>query len=150
MCRLSVAYKNVVGARRASLRVIGSIESKENEKGGDKVRRRPPAASVSRGPATRSRGVPGSSRVKKPRLRCGVRSRQAPLVKAYRSKVEQELDTICQDILQLLDDALIPAAGDQVESIVFYQKVRSVAAPPPPVTPRTGASAAAPMAAPLR
>ena len=30
---LSVAYKNVVGARRASLRIIGSIESKENEKG---------------------------------------------------------------------------------------------------------------------
>eukprot|EP00966_Prymnesium_polylepis_P157301 3635436-Prymnesium_polylepis.2 len=30
---LSVAYKNVVGARRASLRIIGSIESKEMEKG---------------------------------------------------------------------------------------------------------------------
>jgi len=30
---LSVAYKNVVGARRASLRIIGSIESKEKEKG---------------------------------------------------------------------------------------------------------------------
>ena len=30
---LSVAYKNVVGARRASLRIIGSIESKELEKG---------------------------------------------------------------------------------------------------------------------
>jgi len=34
---LSVAYKNVVGARRASLRVIGSIETKETEKNGDKV-----------------------------------------------------------------------------------------------------------------
>ena len=30
---LSVAYKNLVGARRASLRVIGSIEAKEIEKG---------------------------------------------------------------------------------------------------------------------
>jgi 14-3-3 protein epsilon len=30
---LSVAYKNVVGARRASLRIIGSIELKEKEKG---------------------------------------------------------------------------------------------------------------------
>jgi len=30
---LSVAYKNVVGARRASLRIIGSIEAKEKEKG---------------------------------------------------------------------------------------------------------------------
>ena len=29
---LSVAYKNVVGARRASLRIIGSIESKEAQK----------------------------------------------------------------------------------------------------------------------
>jgi len=29
---LSVAYKNVVGARRASLRIIGSIETKEKEK----------------------------------------------------------------------------------------------------------------------
>jgi 14-3-3 protein epsilon len=34
---LSVAYKNVVGARRASLRIIGSIESKEEQKGSDKV-----------------------------------------------------------------------------------------------------------------
>jgi len=34
---LSVAYKNVVGARRASLRIIGSIESKEKEKGGQNV-----------------------------------------------------------------------------------------------------------------
>ncbi len=32
---LSVAYKNVVGARRASWRVLTSIESKEKEKGGD-------------------------------------------------------------------------------------------------------------------
>ena len=30
---LSVAYKNVVGARRASLRIIGSIENKEAQKG---------------------------------------------------------------------------------------------------------------------
>ena len=33
---LSVAYKNVVGARRASLRIIGSIEAKEVEKKSDK------------------------------------------------------------------------------------------------------------------
>merc|ERR1719231_212345 len=35
---LSVAYKNVVGARRASLRIIGSIESKEKQKESDKVK----------------------------------------------------------------------------------------------------------------
>jgi len=34
---LSVAYKNVVGARRASLRIIGSIESKEMEKNSQNV-----------------------------------------------------------------------------------------------------------------
>merc|ERR1719163_2611020 len=34
---LSVAYKNVVGARRASLRIIGSIEAKEQEKGSANV-----------------------------------------------------------------------------------------------------------------
>jgi 14-3-3 protein epsilon len=28
-----VAYKNVVGARRASLRIIGSIQNKEEQKG---------------------------------------------------------------------------------------------------------------------
>ena len=34
---LSVAYKNVVGARRASLRIITSIWAKEEQKGGDKL-----------------------------------------------------------------------------------------------------------------
>ena len=39
---LSVAYKNVVGARRASLRIIGSILAKEESKGDQsKVRARP-------------------------------------------------------------------------------------------------------------
>jgi 14-3-3 protein epsilon len=35
---LSVAYKNVVGARRASLRIIGSIETKEKSKESDRVK----------------------------------------------------------------------------------------------------------------
>merc|ERR1712032_772196 len=59
---LSVAYKNVVGARRASLRIIGSIESKELSKNSD----------------------------------------NAGLVKSYKTKVEEELNTICSDILGLL------------------------------------------------
>ena len=53
---LSVAYKNVVGARRASLRIIGSIEAKEKSKDSEKV----------------------------------------PLIGTYKSKVESELNAICE------------------------------------------------------
>ena len=84
---LSVAYKNVVGARRASLRIIGSIESKEKEKG----------------------------------------SANAGLVSTYKGKVEEELNTICMDILKLLDENLIAKAEKvaQPEAIVFYKKMKA-------------------------
>jgi len=84
---LSVAYKNVVGARRASLRIIGSIESKENEKG----------------------------------------SGNAKLVSQYKVKVEDELNRICNDILELLSATLIKKAEDagSPEAIVFYQKMKA-------------------------
>jgi len=80
---LSVAYKNVVGARRASLRVIGSIEAKEAEKGSDKVQ----------------------------------------IVKAYKAKVEAELDNICNDILELLNHTLLKRSTLAAESEVFYKKM---------------------------
>jgi 14-3-3 protein epsilon len=81
---LSVAYKNVVGARRASLRVISSILDKETAKGSDKI----------------------------------------GAIQAYKSKVECELENICNDILGLLDDSLIKTAKD-TESNVFYQKMKA-------------------------
>jgi 14-3-3 protein beta/theta/zeta len=84
---LSVAYKNVVGARRSSWRVISSIEQKYE--GSDK--------------------------------------KQA-MAKQYKEKIESELKSICNDVLDLLDSHLIPNSqgGDQKdkESIVFYLKMK--------------------------
>jgi len=85
---LSVAYKNVVGARRASLRIIGSIEAKEIEKN----------------------------------------SSNAKIVSTYKIKVSDELNHICQDILELLDKeqtGLIAKAEAQAEAKVFYLKMKA-------------------------
>ncbi|TSL28161.1 14-3-3 protein epsilon [Bagarius yarrelli] len=80
---LSVAYKNVIGARRASWRIISSIEQKEESKGGeDKLK----------------------------------------MIREYRQTVEKELKSICNDILDVLDKHLIPAANTG-ESKVFYYKM---------------------------
>ncbi|KPV78471.1 uncharacterized protein RHOBADRAFT_65928 [Rhodotorula graminis WP1] len=81
---LSVSYKNVIGARRASWRIISSIEQKEEAKG-------------------------NQSQVQK--------------IKAYREKVEGELSDVCNDILNVLDQHLIPAA-QAGESKVFYHKMK--------------------------
>jgi len=83
---LSVAYKNVVGARRASLRIIGSIEAKEKDKDN---------------------------------------TSKAALVATYKAKVEEELNTICQDILNLLENSLIPKSETSAEAKVFYLKMKA-------------------------
>jgi len=79
---LSVAYKNVVGARRSSWRVISSIQQKTE----------------------------GSEK-------------KQQMVKEYREKVEKELEDICKDVLNLLEQFLIPKAGSP-ESKVFYLKMK--------------------------
>ncbi|WZH44488.1 Tyrosine 3-monooxygenase tryptophan 5-monooxygenase activation [Fusarium acuminatum] len=81
---LSVAYKNVIGARRASWRIVTSIEQKEESKGN---------------------------------------SSQVTLIKEYRQKIEAELAKICDDILEVLDQHLIPSAKSG-ESKVFYHKMK--------------------------
>ena len=80
---LSVGYKNVIGARRASWRIMSSIEQKEESKGNEQ----------------------------------NVKS-----IKSYRQKVEEELTKICNDILSIIDEHLIPSAGSG-ESSVFYHKM---------------------------
>jgi 14-3-3 protein epsilon len=78
-----VAYKNVVGTRRASWRIISSIEQKEESKGSDK---------------------------------------HVGTIRDYRQKIETELEKVCQDVLDVLDQSLIPKA-ESGESKVFYHKM---------------------------
>lgn len=83
---LSVAYKNVVGARRSSWRVISSIEQKTSADGNEK---------------------------------------KIEMVRAYREKIEKELEAVCQDVLSLLDNYLIKNCSEtQYESKVFYLKMK--------------------------
>lgn len=81
---LSVGYKNVVGARRASWRILSSIEQKEEAKGNEANAKR---------------------------------------IKEYRHKVELELTGICNDIMTVIDEHLIPSASAG-ESTVFYYKMK--------------------------
>ncbi|KAL1914026.1 hypothetical protein Sste5344_000294 [Sporothrix stenoceras] len=81
---LSVAYKNVVGTRRASWRIISSIEQKEESKGSEK---------------------------------------HVGTIREYRDKIEAELEKVCQDVLDVLDESLIPNAATG-ESKVFYHKMK--------------------------
>ncbi|CAL5348804.1 unnamed protein product [Camellia sinensis] len=81
---LSVAYKNVIGARRASWRIISSIEQKEESRGNED---------------------------------------HVSMIRDYRSKIENELSSICDGILKLLDSRLIPAASAG-DSKVFYLKMK--------------------------
>jgi len=77
---LSVAYKNVIGSRRASWRVLSSIEAK---------------------------GEPD----------------RIQLIRDYKTKVEDELVTICDDILKIIEGTLIPSST-QDEGKVFYYKMK--------------------------
>jgi 14-3-3 protein epsilon len=74
---LSVAYKNVIGARRASWRTLNVDEYKDNE-----------------------------------------------LIKKYKSMVETELESICHDVLDLLENTLVSnSKGKGNEGEVFYLKM---------------------------
>ena len=79
---LSVAYKNVVGARRSAWRIVNSLETKE-EKDPEKK----------------------------------------GLAEKYRKIIEKELTKKCEEVLQLIEESLLPSA-DKDESKVFYLKMK--------------------------
>ncbi|KAF2291560.1 hypothetical protein GH714_025627 [Hevea brasiliensis] len=81
---VSVGYKNVIGARRASWRILSSIEQKEEAKGNEQNVKR---------------------------------------IKEYRQRVEDELSKICNDILSVIDQHLLPSSTTG-ESTVFYYKMK--------------------------
>ncbi|KAL6179920.1 hypothetical protein ACLB2K_046591 [Fragaria x ananassa] len=81
---LSVGYKNVIGARRASWRILSSIEQKEEAKGNEQNVKR---------------------------------------IKEYMQRVEDELATICNDMLSVIDYHLLPSSSTG-ESTVFYRKMK--------------------------
>jgi len=45
------------------------------------------------------------------------------LIKGYRFKIENELEEICNDVLNLLDDPLIPSSKNP-EAKVFFLKMK--------------------------
>lgn len=81
---LSVGYKNVIGSRRASWRILSSIEQKEEAKGNEHHVKR---------------------------------------INEYRQKIESELSSICNDIMQVIDEHLVPSSSAG-ESTVFYYKMK--------------------------
>jgi 14-3-3 protein epsilon len=80
---LSVAYKNVVGSRRAAWRIVVSIHQREEQK----------------------------------------KSEKAHLSEKYRVQIEGELKKICLDIIELLEEHLLPSAASS-ESKVFFLKMK--------------------------
>ncbi|OWF55398.1 14-3-3 protein homolog 2-like [Mizuhopecten yessoensis] len=75
---LSVAYKNVVGARRSSWRVVNMQESKTNYK---------------------------------------------HIAKEFKEEIEKELSKICNEVLDLLNQYLLPSST-KTESKVFFKKMK--------------------------
>lgn len=115
---LSVAYKNVIGSRRASWRIASSIEQKEESKGNDHR--------VSMIKTYRTSETLHHTCRNLFQTADAVRATHHLLNGAsYLSsgeKIESELAKICDDILEVLDKHLIPSAKSG-ESKVFYYKM---------------------------
>jgi 14-3-3 protein epsilon len=75
---LSVAYKNVIGSRRESLRTLTYLKGREENE------------------------------------------RQAQLLASYRQKIEEELTKICNEVISLLDNSLIPSSSASDAKVFYY------------------------------
>ena len=82
---LSVAYKNVIGAPRASWRILTTLENSARE---------------------------DDSQHKEQKIK---------VAEDYRKQVEKELDSICSEVLTVVDKLIDGAVDD--ESKVFYYKM---------------------------
>merc|ERR1711988_1975834 len=51
-------------------------------------------------------------------------SKQLPLLREYKTKIEGELNKFCNDILDVLDKKLIPGSDADKEANVFYLKMK--------------------------
>merc|ERR1712137_1158581 len=78
---LSVAYKNVIGSRRSSWRILSSILQKQTE------------------------------------------TAYTSMATNLQKKIEEELSTLCKDVLDLLDTHLLPNSSSE-ESKVFFNKMK--------------------------
>jgi len=96
---LSVAFKNSVGARRASLRIVAAVEQKQKKRLNDQTEE-----------ATEDKAEMNQLYFK--------------LATEYRTDVEKELDDICIKLLNLVDNHLLTIEGSSSESQVFYCKMK--------------------------
>lgn len=96
---LSCAYKNVIGSRRTSLRIL-------NE-----------ALGTSKGQQATKEGEKTANCDKK--LPCNP-----PIIQSIMSNIELELKFYCNDILNILVARLIPSTSATGESRVFYFKMK--------------------------
>ncbi len=79
---VSVAYKNVVGSKRAELRVLSAIKQKEEKKG--------------------NKG-------------------NINYIENYKGIIEEELKTLCRDILSLIENFLLPNSKSELSKVFFLK-----------------------------
>lgn len=142
---LSVAYKNIVGAKRSSWRVISSIEQKATEKQvintSSYLKFFMFVCFVLWMTKKLSKVIPNHIKKRKrflPSLACSLMQIKAlfwlqGLAKSFRKTIEAELSKVCEEVLDLLENEIISQARAKLkestnesdaESLVFYLKMK--------------------------